>query len=200
VEWLLDNANVDRRWCLVHATHLTESETTRLALSGAVAGLCPVTEANLGDGTFPGRLFVEGGGAFGIGTDSNVRIGVTDELRQLEYSQRIAHRQRNVLAEPGQSTGRALVDHARQGGVQALGADAAGLAPGALADLVALAKDLWAGDDGDGIINGWIFARGVRVEATWVAGQQVVANGRHVRRDEIAAAFRATMRALLASA
>ena len=97
VEWLLANAEVDRRWCLIHATHMTEAETDRMARSGAVAGLCPITEANLGDGTFPARRFLDAGGRFGIGSDSNVLIGVADELRQLEYSQRLAHRERNVL-------------------------------------------------------------------------------------------------------
>ncbi len=121
VEWLLANAPVDSRWCLIHATHMTEAETSGMAQSGAVAGLCPVTEANLGDGTFPAPLFLERGGAFGVGSDSNVLIGVADELRQLEYSQRLAHRARNVLAQPGQSNGRALFDAAVIGGAQALG-------------------------------------------------------------------------------
>ncbi|WP_292554079.1 formimidoylglutamate deiminase, partial [Mesorhizobium sp.] len=98
VEFLLDHAKVDRRWCLIHATHMTEAETVRMARSGAIAGLCPITEANLGDGTFTAPLFVEHGGRFGVGSDSNVLIGLPDELRQLEYSQRLAHRARNVLA------------------------------------------------------------------------------------------------------
>ncbi|TIL62016.1 MAG: formimidoylglutamate deiminase, partial [Mesorhizobium sp.] len=95
VEFLLDHAKVDRRWCLIHATHMTEAETVRMARSGAIAGLCPITEANLGDGTFTAPLFVEHGGRFGVGSDSNVLIGLPDELRQLEYSQRLAHRARN---------------------------------------------------------------------------------------------------------
>jgi len=200
VEWLLDHAGVDRRWCLIHATHMAGAETSRLAESGAVAGLCPVTEANLGDGTFPARAYLDAGGALGVGTDSNVRISVTGELRQLEYSQRLAQRQRNVLAAPGQSTGFALVDRGWRGGTQALGASDAGLAAGAPADIVALGTDLWEWDDGDGILDAWIFARGVRVEATWVAGKQVVTGGRHVRRDEVAANARTAMRSLLADA
>ena len=111
VEWLLDHAPVDQRWCLIHATHMTATETTALAGSGAVAGLCPVTEASLGDGIFPAREFLDAGGRFGVGTDSNVLVGVTDELRQLEYGQRLKHRERNVLSGgPGVSTGRALFD------------------------------------------------------------------------------------------
>ena len=99
VEWLLANAAVDRRWCLIHATHMTDAETDGIARSGAVAGLCPITEANLGDGIFAAGRFLDAGGRFGIGTDSNVLIGVADELRQLEYSQRLAHRARNVLGK-----------------------------------------------------------------------------------------------------
>ncbi|MGB3539795.1 MAG: formimidoylglutamate deiminase, partial [Mesorhizobium sp.] len=108
VEWLLANVPVNEHWCLIHATHMLDSETIAMAKSGAVAGLCPITEANLGDGTFSAPLFMERGGRFGIGSDSNVLIGLPDELRQLEYSQRLAHRARNVLAAPGQSNGRAL--------------------------------------------------------------------------------------------
>ena len=105
VEWLLDNAPVDRRWCAIHATHMTPSEARGLAQSGAVAGLCPVTEANLGDGVFPAIAWMENGGRYGVGTDSNVRIGLADELRQLEYGQRLTTRTRNVLAASGRSTG-----------------------------------------------------------------------------------------------
>ncbi|TIX98467.1 MAG: formimidoylglutamate deiminase, partial [Mesorhizobium sp.] len=89
---------VDKRWCLIHATHMTETETAAMAKSGAIAGLCPITEANLGDGTFAAPLFRQHGGRFGVGSDSNVQIGLPDELRQLEYSQRLAHHARNVLA------------------------------------------------------------------------------------------------------
>ena len=112
VEWLLANAEIDQRWCLIHATHMTEAETDRFAASGAVAGLCPITEANLGDGVFDARRFLNAGGRFGIGSDSNVLIGVADELRQLEYSQRLARRERNVLGKANGSTGRRLFDEA----------------------------------------------------------------------------------------
>ncbi|RVC59151.1 formimidoylglutamate deiminase, partial [Mesorhizobium sp. M00.F.Ca.ET.038.03.1.1] len=122
VEFLLANAKVDARWCLIHATHMTEAETIAMARTGSIAGLCPITEANLGDGTFAAPLFVEHGGRFGVGSDSNVLIGLPDELMQLEYSQRLAHRARNVLARPGGSNGRALFDAALDGGSQALGA------------------------------------------------------------------------------
>jgi formiminoglutamate deiminase len=199
VEWLLGHAAVDERWCLIHATHMTERETADLAATGAVAGLCPVTEANLGDGTFPAPQFVTLGGRYGIGTDSNVRIGVTDELRQLEYAQRLRQYQRNVMAVHGGSTGRAQFDAAFHGGNVALGTPGQGIETGAPADFVSLATDLWEGDDGDSILNAWIFARGVRVDEVWVAGSKVVEGGRHILRDEIAARFRTTMRQLLAT-
>ena len=111
VQWLLDHAPVDERWCLVHATHMNDEECARLAASGAVAGLCPVTEANLGDGIFPATRYLGAGGVFGIGTDSNVSIGVADELRQLEYSQRLRDRARNVVGGgDARSTGRVLFE------------------------------------------------------------------------------------------
>ncbi|WP_348527258.1 formimidoylglutamate deiminase, partial [Mesorhizobium sp.] len=138
VEFLLANAKVDARWCLIHATHMTEAETIAMARTGSIAGLCPITEANLGDGTFAAPLFVEHGGRFGVGSDSNVLIGLPDELMQLEYSQRLAHRARNVLARPGGSNGRALFDAALDGGSQALGAGPSQIAAGGAADLVSL--------------------------------------------------------------
>jgi formiminoglutamate deiminase len=199
VEWLVDHAPVDRRWCLIHATHITDAETSSIAASGAIAGLCPVTEANLGDGTFPAPAFAALGGRFGIGTDSNVRIGVTDELRQLEYAQRLHRRARNVMAAGERSTGRSLFDAAYGSGQQALGIPAHGIAIGAAADLVSLATPLWEGGDGDGILDAWIFASGVAVDCVWVGGKRVVEGGRHMLRDEIASRFRATMRELLAT-
>jgi formiminoglutamate deiminase len=196
VEWLLDHAAVDSRWCLIHATHMTETETLRMAASGAVAGLCPITEANLGDGTFNALAFTGAGGRFGVGSDSNVQIGVADELRQLEYSQRLLHRIRNALAVAGGSTGRALFDGALRGGAAALGSGTAGLVAGAAADMVSLAAPhpALAGVKGDGLIDGWIFAgSSPLVDGVWVAGQKLVEGGRHYRREAIAATFRRVM-------
>ena len=122
VEWLLDNASVDARWCLIHATHMTDAETAALADSGATAGLCPITEGNLGDGIFNGRAFLDRGGSFGIGTDSNVLVDVAGELRQLEYAQRLGDRARNRMSVEGKSTGRTLFDAAIAGGTKALAA------------------------------------------------------------------------------
>ncbi|WP_378943258.1 formimidoylglutamate deiminase [Mesorhizobium sp. ANAO-SY3R2] len=201
VEWLLRHADVDKRWCLIHATHMTEAETIAMARTGAVAGLCPITEANLGDGVFSAPQFVEHGGRFGIGTDSNIEIGVADELRMLEYSQRLAHRARNVLATPGQSTGRALFERALEGGAQALGAGPAGIVQGRAADLVSLDPDhpTLAGKSGDAILDAWIFARGTGVDCAWTRGRKVVSGGAHFRRDAIAARFRAVMMELAAA-
>ncbi|MBL8575759.1 MAG: formimidoylglutamate deiminase [Mesorhizobium sp.] len=195
VEWLLGNANVDERWCMIHATHMTEEETTGMARAGAVAGLCPVTEANLGDGTFPAPLFTAEKGRFGIGSDSNVLIGVADELRQLEYSQRLHRQARNVLARPGQSNGRALFDAALTGGSIALGAGADGIAVGAPADFVSLdaAHHSLTGKTDDAVLDAWIFANGTSVDGAWVRGRKLVEGGRHIARDAIAGRFRKTM-------
>jgi formiminoglutamate deiminase len=200
VEFLLGHAKVDKRWCLIHATHMTDAETVAMARSGAIAGLCPITEANLGDGTFAAPLFREHGGRFGVGSDSNVLIGLPDELRQLEYSQRLAHRARNVLAVAGGSTGRALFDAALDGGSVALGAGASAIAAGASADLVSLdaSNPSLAGKTGDAILDAWIFANGSKVDCVWVHGKKQVSGGRHARREAIAERFRQVMMALSA--
>ncbi len=194
VEWLLAHASVDARWCLVHATHLTPPEITGLARSGAVAGLCPVTEANLGDGTFPAVEYARAGGCWAIGTDSNIAIDAAGELRQLEYSQRVQTWSRNALAVSGQSsTGRSLLDAALAGGARALGQPVGAIAPGHRADFIALDAshpDL-ADRSGDAILDTWIFSGGRRLIAAVIAGgETVVAAGRHRDRDRIDAAYR----------
>ncbi len=198
VEWLFDHADVDDRWCLAHATHMTGSEVQAMAASGAIAGLCPVTEANLGDGTFAGPAFVGHGGRYGIGSDSNILVGVADELRQLEYSQRLEHRARNVMASTSGSTGRELFAAAIEGGQVALGAADAGLSVGAPADIVTLGGDPVEMLEGDGVLDTWIFSQGERVDGVWVGGRKVVEQGRHPLRAEISTGFRKVMRELLA--
>ncbi len=188
VEWLLGHTPVDPRWCLVHATHVAPAEVAAIEASGAVVGLCPVTEANLGDGLFPAAEF---SGRFGVGSDSNVRIDAAEELRLLEYGQRLVRRQRNVLARDGLSTGRTLFERVLAGGAQALGVDTAALAAGAPADIVALAGD-GESATGDALLDRWIFARG-RVETVWRAGRLCVQDSRHVCRDMIAARYRETL-------
>jgi len=199
VAWLLDNTDVDRRWCLIHATHMTQAETIALARTGAVAGLCPVTEANLGDGIFNGREYLNAGGSFGIGTDSNVNIAVCEELRLLEYSQRLKHRERNILGVEDGSTGDALYVRAAKGGAQALNRNAGVIAQGRLADLVAIDSNdptLCALTDSQ-LLDGYLFAANDRVVTdVWSAGRHQVQGGRHMARDDIVAQYRAVMATL----
>jgi len=201
VEWLLGNAPVDSRWCLIHATHVTEPEWREVVSRGAVVGLCPITEANLGDGVFPAAAYAGAGGRFGIGTDSNVQIGLAEELRMLEYSQRLALRGRAVMADATRSTGRALFDRALAGGAQACGTSAQiGLALGATADIVSLdtTRIAFAGRSGDAVLDSWIFGadRGA-VSSVWRRGRQVVAEGRHVARASIEQAYRRALAKVL---
>lgn len=198
VEWLLENAPVDERWCLIHATHMTEEETQRMAQRRASAGLCPITEANLGDGTFEAPLFLAEGGRYGIGSDSNVLISLPGELRQLEYSQRLARRARNVIAEPNGSTGRQLFDQALVGGAAALGTQS-GLSVGNPADLLSLDATALPYLSGDPLLDHWIFAGGLAIDSVWVRGRKQVAGGRHIRRTEIERRFVKTMQALMSA-
>jgi formiminoglutamate deiminase len=202
VEWLLGHAEVDARWCLIHATHVTPTEMRQIAERQAVVGLCPVTEASLGDGTFPARDFLMAGGRYGVGTDSNVQIGVADELRQLEYSQRLALRERNLLAgAPNTSTGRAMIEAAAGGGAQALGQPLTGLCVGARADIVTLRADhpSLAARARDQRIDGWIFSAGsAAIDAVWAGGVKVVEDGRHRSREPVRRRFNAAMARLLA--
>jgi formimidoylglutamate deiminase len=199
VQWLLAEADVDARWCLVHATHMTSDEITGLARSGAVAGFCPVTEANLGDGIAPAAPYLSAGGTLGIGTDSNVRIGVAEELRQLEYSQRLRDRARNVLAtQSAHSTGRTLLANALRGGERALGGAAApsGLIAGAAADCFSLQAEVTPAAD-DALLDAFVFAQGVGIEHVWRAGLRVVADGVHVARETVQTRYRAVLQKLL---
>jgi formimidoylglutamate deiminase len=199
VRWLLDHAGVDQRWCLVHATHMGEGETQDLARSGAVAGLCPVTEANLGDGIFNMADYIREGGRYGVGTDSNVSIGVASELRQLEYAQRLRARARNVLSRAGASSGRTILDAIWLGGSQALKRNSGRLAPGASADILTFEADhpTLAGKVDDQILDAWVFSVGNSlIDCVWSGGLKVVVGGRHIFKDEIAAQFVKTMREL----
>ena len=199
VEWLYAHAPVDARWCLVHATHVTADELQAIVASRAVAGLCPVTEANLGDGVFPMQAFAQAGGRFGVGSDSNVLIDAAEELRLLEYGQRLQLRGRNVLAQDGASSGRWLFGQALDGAAQALGV-AAGLQVGAPADLVELdtRHPALAARAGDALLDSWIFAaRGGAVRSVWRGGRQWVRDGRHVAREAVAARYAGMLRRLL---
>lgn len=194
VEWLLAHHAVGPRWCGVHCTQMTPAETLALAATGAVAGLCPITEANLGDGIFDGVRYCGAGGRWGVGSDSNVSIGLAEELRLLEYGQRLQGRGRAMLASPGQSTGRALFQAAVQGGAQAAGRASGAIRVGDWADLLALdtgAVNL-AGRMGDGLLDAWIFAGSDgMVSDLWSAGRHIVSGGRHIARDAVEARYRA---------
>jgi formimidoylglutamate deiminase len=195
VALLLDQAGIDRRWCLIHTTHMEPAETEALARSGAVSGLCPITESNLGDGIFDGVRFREAGGVFGIGSDSNIRISLSEELRTLEYSQRLGGRARAVLAGP-ESTGRVLLDGAVAGGARACGRDAGAIAAGRLADLMTLDGNALAlaGLDGDMALDGWVFAGDGQVVCdVWSAGRRLVSGGRHFAREAVEARYRAVL-------
>jgi formimidoylglutamate deiminase len=200
VEWLLDNFAVDRRWCLIHCTHMTSDETHRLAASGAVAGLCPTTEANLGDGIFRASVYLADGGICGVGTDSNIQIDAAAELRQLEYSQRLHHRSRNVLARyEGESTGHRLYTVALAGGAQALSQSVGAIEPNRRADIVildanhpdlAVRSGHW--------LDSFLFVGGRRLIGSVIAGGEIVVEGgRHRQHDAISAAYRRTIARLV---
>lgn len=198
VEWLLSNIEVNSNWCLIHATHMTDQETINLASSGAVAGLCPTTEANLGDGFFPADAYFAHGGTFGIGTDSQISVNPIEELRWLEYGQRLIKRSRNVLAgDSGRSsTGRRLFDDAVLGGAQACGRKIGRIEPGRRADLITLdtGHPLLYGREGDTLLDSWIFAGDPSlVRDVFVGGRQVISNGSHPLQDTITATFKTTL-------
>ena len=209
IEWLLEAQPIDEQWCLVHATHATDAEVRAMAVRGTIVGLCPITEANLGDGVFPAPLFLRLNGRFGIGSDSNILLDGAEELRILEYSQRLALRARNVLAAEEGSTGRSLLEGALSGGARALhsalGSGARGprtgaLRAGASADIVSLNAEhpALAERSGDEILDSWIFAAGrAVVDCVWRAGVKVVINGRHYRREELLTRYRRTLQGLL---
>lgn len=202
VEWLLANAPVDARWCLIHSTHMTEAESAALAQSGAVAGLCPSTEASLGDGIFGLPAFRAAGGRFGIGTDSHVGTSPRDELRQLETSQRLALQARSIATDAAHPhPGRVLLDAALAGGAQASGRPIGAIAPGLRCDLVALdaAHPALIGREGDALLDAWVFAgQGNPVRDVVVGGRRVVEGGAHVAREAIARDFAAAMGRLAA--
>jgi formiminoglutamate deiminase len=206
IERLFEAATVGDKWCLVHATQATTAELERIAAVGAVVGLCPITEASLGDGVFPALEFQALAGRIGIGSDSNVLLDAGLELQALEYSQRLTRRARNVLAgESGHSTGRALFDAALAGGTQALGGAGAGSCAGLVADAPFDLLSLDASHTAlierreDELLDSWIFAAGRdAIDCVWRAGEKVVSGGRHRQRDAIIARYRRAMKTLLA--
>jgi formimidoylglutamate deiminase len=196
VEWVLENLDPDGTCCFIHCTQMEPHETTGLARTGAVAGLCPITESSLGDGIFDGIRWMGEGGAVAIGSDSNIRITLSEELRTLDYSQRLRDRSRAAMATTQYSTGRRIFDAINSGGAKAAGRMTGKIAPGMFADLMVLDDshvDL-AGRTGDTILDSFIFAGDDRMVAdVWTAGRHMVRGGRHVLHDEITARYLSTM-------
>jgi formimidoylglutamate deiminase len=200
VEMLLKDFDLSDRWTAIHATHMTAGETEALARSGAIAGLCPTTEANLGDGIFPAVSFMAAGGAIAIGSDSHITVSPAEDLRMLEYSQRLRDRTRNALAAgPGLSTGCSLYEAALRGGARSMRQPVGAIAPGHRFDVALLDHEhpLLAGRRGDQALDTWIFSGGTAlVKDVFVAGRQVVKDRRHIHEDMIARNFRAALRRL----
>ncbi len=201
VQWLLDNQPVDAHWCLIHATHVTGEELRAMAASGAVVGLCPTTEANLGDGIFPAGEYQRQGGVFGIGSDSHVSTSPVEELRWLEYGQRLLYRQRNLLAGGAhRSTGSTLYTAALNGGAQALARSSGAIAAGRRADLVALdtGHAALAGRRNEQLVDAWLFAgNDSPVSDVFVGGRRVVEGGRHAAGDTVGQRYQAILQRLL---
>jgi formimidoylglutamate deiminase len=200
VELMLDGFDVSARWTAIHATHMTDNETLRLAQSGAIAGLCPTTEANLGDGVFPAADYLKAGGAIAIGSDSHITVSPAEDLRMLEYSQRLRDRTRNALAGgPGQSTGRTLYDAALKGGAVSMTQPIGAIAPGYRADITVLDDEhpSLAGRTGDQLLDSWIFSAGnAGVKDIFVAGGHVVKDRHHAHEDSILRNFRSAVKRL----
>jgi formimidoylglutamate deiminase len=202
VEYLLDHFDLSSRWCAIHATHMTGEETRRMAGAGMIGGLCPTTEANLGDGTFPAAAFLKAGGTIAIGSDSHISVSPAEDLRQLEYSQRLRDLTRNALAGgPGTSTGRTLLEAALKGGSRSMTQPVGALASGFRADIAVLDNDHPAliGRSFDAVLDSWIFSGGnACIRDVFVAGNHVVEDRRHIREEAIEKNFRAAVKRLAA--
>ena len=201
VAYLMANFGVDRRWCLIHSTHLSADETRGLAKSGAAAGLCPTTEANLGDGIFPLPDYLAAGGRIAIGGDSHIAVDPAEELKMLEYSQRLLHRRRNVAASVGTPhTAARLWSDAARGGAQALGLNAGEIAAGKRADLVVVNTEhvSLAGRDGAQAMDSYVFVAGNdAVRDVMIGGRWVVWGRQHALEGAAHQAYRdATFRIL----
>ncbi|NIG18908.1 formimidoylglutamate deiminase [Pantoea sp. Al-1710] len=199
VDWLYNRFEVDQRWCLIHATHLDDSEIQRMAASGAIAGLCPTTEANLGDGIFPAVEYIAQGGRWGIGSDSHVSLSAQEELRWLEYGQRLRDRRRNRITLPHQpSVGDLLWQQAAQGGAQACAINTGELAVGKRADWLVLENDAFLGSvSSASLLNRWLFGGSQsQIRDVFVAGNQVISEGHHPAEEAAAARFAQAMSAL----
>ena len=203
VEWLYDKFEIDRRWCLIHATHVSQDEVHMMGHSEAVVGLCPTTEANLGDGIFPAQEFLAASGAFGVGSDSHVSVSALEELRWLEYGQRLKHERRNRLsAAVKQEVADTLYSTALQGGAQAMGKHAGVIAAGKRADLVVLdgAHPMLASVAPAKLLGRWLFGgNDTWVKDVMVGGKWVVKDRHHAGEKAAHQAFTDAMSALMAA-
>lgn len=199
VEWVLENLEINKQWCMIHCTQMEPHETIALAKSGAIAGLCPITESSLGDGIFDGLRWLDNSGSFAIGSDSNIRISLSEEIRTLDYSQRLRDHSRAALATEEKSTARRLFDEMCRGGAQAAGRHSGKIAEGAWADLLAL-DDMnitLEGRTGDAILDCYVFAGDdTMISDVWSAGRHLVQNAQHIDRHAIEQKYRETMRLL----
>lgn len=197
VEWLLENGNIDGKWCFLHCTHMLDAEMRGLANSGIVAGLCPTTEANLGDGIFPLLEYFNAGGAFAIGSDSHVSINMFEELRWLEYVQRLVYHERTLIQQQDiPSVGATLFDRTLRGGAKALGRKAGKIEIGHRADFLVLDDTLpfMEGRIRDHLLDAAIFAANQNpVRDVMAGGRWVVQEGKHRREDIIRERYRKTL-------
>ena len=202
IELLHEIAPLDARWCLVHATHASESELRLIAERGATVSLCPSTEGNLGDGVFPLPTYLECGGRFGIGTDSQISISPREELRWLEYGQRLTHRRRHLGVRPGEvRVGASLFRSILADKASVTGFTSSRLAPGQRADWLVLKPEHPAlvGARDDDWLDQWIFAGNDEcVRDVYVGGDRIVRDGHHLRRDELLPRYRESVQRLRA--
>ena len=200
VEWLLANVDIDPRWTLVHATHLIDAEVVGIARSGATVAICPTTEANLGDGLFPLRAYLDAGGAWGIGSDSQISVSPIEELRWLEYGQRLLTRHRNIAVRADSpSVGETLLRSTLASGANATGHAIGNSVDGDCADWIVLDSDApqFAGMTAADAVDRWIFSGNRNlVRDVFVAGTQVVAGGVHRQREAIAQRYRTAIASL----
>ena len=199
IEWILNNLDINHNWCLIHCTQMTNLETKKLASTKATVGLCPITEANLGDGIFNGKEFIKHNGNFGVGTDSNIKIELLEEIRMLEYSQRLSEKQRVVLANNNNSNGRFLFDKVVEGGATASKRSSGKIEAGYLADLISLdMEDIYLiGAKNDLILDSWIFSsKNNAIKNLWSAGRHLISDGQYKKEKEITDLYKNTMKKL----
>ncbi len=200
INYLASGVDLSQNWHLVHATHATTEEIAKMARANAVVVICPITEANLGDGIFPMRDFVQNNGHFSIGTDSNVAIALSQELQILEYSQRLKYQARAVLSTKTQSSGRFLCEQSWQGGAMSLGRNNGKIAIGCDADLISIDLNQvnFQGKNGDNILDSWIFNQNSQnISQVWVKGRETITNGRHKNHEKIQAKYLHSLKQIL---